>query len=102
MARERLELQRLLERLLGSRAVYFQPPNNIQLVYPCIIYERDNVDVDYADNLRYRDSNRYSVTVIDQNPDSEISLKIAALPFCSYSRSFPADNLNHDVYSLYF
>jgi len=30
----RLELQNLLENILGSRNVYFQPPENLKLNYP--------------------------------------------------------------------
>ena len=70
--------------------------------YPCIIYARDNADVSYADNRPYRQTTRYTVTVIDRNPDSTLHDKVAKLPMASYSRFFTADNLNHDVYTLYF
>ena len=99
----RLELQSLLESLLpaGKRA-YFQPPTNVQMQYPCIVYSRDNRDTDYADNVPYKHKKRYSVTVIDWDPDSDIPDKVAELPMSSFSRHFTADNLNHDVYTLYF
>jgi len=101
MAR-RLELQVILETILGSRNVYFQPPENLKMQYPCIVYARDNLNIDHADNNVYHLKTRYQITVIDVNPDSIIHEKIAALPLSSYSRFFTADNLNHDVYSLYF
>lgn len=72
------------------------------LKYPCIIYVRDTVDVSYADNSRYRDSKRYTVTVIDRNPDSPLPDKVGELPLCSHNRFFTADDLNHDVFTLYF
>ena len=34
----RLELQNKLEELLGSRHVYFQPPESVKMEYPAIKY----------------------------------------------------------------
>lgn len=99
---QRLKLQTLLELTLGSRHVYFQPPPNVQMQYPAIVYERYRQDTDYANNLPYRNAKRYEVTVIDQDPDSKIPDAVAALPTCSFSRHFPADNLNHDIFFIYF
>ncbi|QJD49600.1 hypothetical protein HWD32_gp22 [Gordonia phage Secretariat] len=100
MARPRIELQEKLKELVPN--VYFQPPNGLKMQYPCIVYSRDNMDVSYADNGPYRHATRYEVTVIDQNPDSAIVEKVAMLPKTSYTRFFTADNLNHDVFTLYF
>ncbi len=99
---QRLDLQVVLEGLLESRNVYFQPPPNIQMSYPCIVYQRDNIRTDYADNIPIRLTTRYVITVIDRNPDSNIPAKIAALPLCSFDRFYTADNLNHDVYNIFF
>lgn len=98
----RLELQAQLEALLGSRNVYFQEPPTVQMKYPCIIYKRDTTDTIFADNKPYKHKKRYQVTVIDRDPDSVIHEKVAALPMCSYDRFYTADNLNHDVYNLFF
>ena len=99
---QRLELQSLLVSLLGSNNVYFQPPPTVTMQYPCIIYNRDSLNTEYADNNPYKSKKRYQVTVIDTNPDSDIPDKIAELPMCSYDRFYTADNLNHDVYNLFF
>ena len=99
---QRLELQTLLVTLLGSKNVYFQPPPSVKLKYPCIIYERDSRDTEFANNKPYKHKKRYQITVVDLNPDSDIHEKVAALPLCSYSRFYTADNLNHDVYNLFF
>ena len=96
----RLELQTLLEEIVDH--VYFQPPENIQLVYPCIVYSRDSAHTDFADDVPYSFTQRYQVTVIDRDPDSAIPAMVAALPRASYNRFFAAENLNHDVFSLYF
>lgn len=96
----RLELHQLL--LTFADHVYFQPPTNVQLEYPCIIYQRDFADTKFADNAPYSHEIRYMITIIDTNPDSEIPSKIAALPKSIFNRFYVADNLNHDVYSVYF
>ena len=96
----RLDLQLLLEAITPN--VYFQPPINTRLSYPCIIYKRDYADTKFADNKPYDVVLRYMVTVIDKNPDSQLPGKVAALPMSSFNRFYTVDNLNHDVYSVYF
>lgn len=98
----RLELQELLKTILGSDNVYFQPPPTIQMNYPCIVYRRDDIRTEYAGNNPYSHKTRYTVTVIDRNPDSTIHREIGKLPLSSFDRFYAADNLNHDVYSLFF
>jgi hypothetical protein len=99
---QRLELQDLLEEILGTRNVYFQPPNNVQMKYPCIVYKRDTARTEFAGNAPYRRKKRYLVTVIDQDPDSLIPDAVADLPMCTFDRHFTANNLNHDVFSIFF
>ncbi len=98
----RVKLQEILEELLGSKNVYFQPPANVRMAYPCIVYERSKIEVDHADNLPYRLYNLYQVTAIYKNPDSDLPHKIAALPMCSHERPYTVNNLYHDVFNLYF
>ena len=98
----RLELQTMLENLLGSRNVYYQPPASVRMNYPAIVYSRQNIENDFADNLVYNQSLAYEVVVIDENPDSEIVMSISKLPLCRFDRHYTADNLNHDVFTLYY
>lgn len=96
----RLELQTLLETLAPN--VYFQPPDNLQMQYPCIVYQRYIATTEFADNIVYKHNQRYQVTVIDRDPDSLIPDLVANLPACISNRVFVANNLNHDVYNLYY
>ncbi len=98
----RLELQQLLVSILGSTNVYFQPPPSVQMQYPSIVYKRDSRKTEFADDKPYKDRKRYLVTVIDRNPDSEIPERLAQLSLCVFDRFYTADNLNHDVYRLFF
>ena len=98
----RLELQATLESLLGTDHVYFQPPSNVTMQYPAIVYNRDYRKTNFADNLPYAGRWRYQVTVIDRDPDSLIPEKVVGLPMTTFVRHFTADNLNHDIYDVYF
>lgn len=99
---QRLELHALLVELLGASHVYFQPPANVLMEYPCIVYKRDNARTQFAGNHPYRYTKRYLVTYIDQDPDSSVPDKLAELPMCIFDRHYAAKNLNHDVFSLFF
>jgi hypothetical protein len=99
---KRLLLHNLLINLLNGPDVYFQPPSNVQMKYPCIVYKRDGANSEFADNSPYRNSKRYQIMVIDRDPDSGIPDKVAALPLCAFDRFYTADNLNHDVFNLYY
>lgn len=98
----RLELHDILVGLLGSGNVYFQPPSTVQMEYPCIVYGRDDAETEFADNQPYGVKVRYKVTVIDRNPDSGIPMKVAHLPTSTFVTWFTTDQLNHDVYQLFF
>ena len=81
---------------------YFQPPASKEIQYPCIVYERSEIDAVHADNAPYRLLDRYQVTVIYKNPDSDLPHRIAMLPMCAHDRHFTADNLNHEIFNLYY
>jgi hypothetical protein len=98
----RLNLQTLLETLLGSRNVYYQPPESVKMSYPAIVYSRNSIDNTHANNAVYGQSLSYEITVIDKNPDSEIVTRVSRLPRCRFDRHFTSGNLNHDVFTLYF
>lgn len=100
MARNRLELQAELEQLCPH--VYFQPPRSTLMEYPAIRYERENIFNRHADNLPYHLAHMYQITVIDWDPDSEIVEAVAKLPRCRFERHYTADDLNHDVFTIYY
>lgn len=98
----RLQLQTELEELLGSKNVYYQPPASVRMKYPAIVYSRENIENEHADDSVYMQKHFYQVIVIDEDPDSEIVSKVSKLPACRFDRHYPADNLNHDVFTLYY
>lgn len=100
--RPRVELHGILKQILGSEYVYFQPPESVKMKYPCIVYFVDDIDTKAADNILYVNTKRYSVKVIDKDPDSIIPEALLKLPMCGFDRSYTKDNLNHWVFRLYF
>ena len=98
----RLKLHEVLCEILGSRNVYFNPPESVKLRYPAIVYNRKRIDNTYANNGVYTQSDAYEVTVIDYDVESEIVEKVSKLPMCSFDRNFKSDNLDHNVFTLYY
>jgi hypothetical protein len=100
MARSRLQLHSLLTGL--TEHVYFQPPPNDQMQYPVHLVFTGWTSADHANNELYRHAKQYQVTVVDRDPDSILPDQVEALPLCAFVRAFPADDLNHWVFDLYF
>lgn len=100
---DRLELQKELEQILGSRNVYYQPPTSLRMKYPCIRYSKKGNDTAHADDRVYRRINRYDGIVIDANPDSVIADTIHEhFQMCSLGDGYVAENLNHYPFTLYY
>ena len=98
----RIELNKILSNIRGVRKVYFQPPETIRMEYPCIRYVIDQDHNRRANNLLYSRRVRYTVTVMDKDPDSSIPDALRALPYSELDRFYAADNLNHWVFSIYY
>lgn len=98
----RIDLQNLLEELLGSRNVYYQPPDTVKMEYPAIVYSKSKIESTFANNNAYSLKDQYEITVIDKKPDNEVIKKLLGIQYCTYDRHYKSDNLNHDVLTLYF
>lgn len=97
---DRVELQFELESILGSKCVFYQPPENLKITYPAIVYDLSDILTVFADNKTRMLYNSYSVTLITKNPDNEFVDKILQLPYCRFNRRFVNDNLYHDVFVI--
>lgn len=99
----RHKLHMKLVDILGSDHVYFQPPASIRLEYPCIIYRRGNAATRFSNNMPYNFTKQYDITYITKDPDDPMVDKIAlAFQMIEHDRFYTADNLNHDVFTLYY
>lgn len=101
---KRLTLHKKLIEILGSNNVYFQPPESVKMNYPCIRYAKQRPLVEHADNIKYFKKDRYELTVIDPDPDTDIPERLVEElgPYCSIDRPYVADNLNHCALELYY
>lgn len=98
----RLKLHEEFCTILGTRNAYFQPPASKRLSYPAIVYDIADRKNLHANDAVYKQDVAYEVTVIDEDPDSEIAKKVSMMPKCRWNRAFKSDNLNHEVYTLYY
>lgn len=104
LSRTRRTLHKKLKDLIGDRGkVYFQPPESIKISQRAIIYTLSDIDTKSADNAHYLIRRRYTLLVIDPDPDSSISEEILlAFPNSSFDRRYVADNLYHDSLTVYW
>ena len=98
----RTELQTELETKLGSRNVYFQPPENFKMKYPAIVYKRNPITNRHADNGVFSQAQGYTLTLISPNPLEPCIEKLSRMPTCRHASSYVADNLYHDVFEIYY
>ena len=99
----RLELHEELCAVLGSRNVYFQTPESVKMQYDAIRYSLGGKDLKRANNKVYKSTNQYDGVVITRDPDTTIPDKLLAhFQMCSLGRPYPADNLNHYPFTLYY
>ena len=75
--RTRLDLDKTLREIIGNGNVYFQPPENLKMNYPCIRYSLYDIQALHGDNLPYIKSPEYQLILIDPNPDNEFVGKLA-------------------------
>lgn len=102
MAR-RLQLHEKFCEILGTRNVYFQPPESVKLQYDCIVYNVADRNDLTADDLQYRSMVGYDVTFIYRDPDSDMPDKILnSFSRIRHSQYYSVDNLHHDLFRIYY
>lgn len=105
---KRLELHEILCEIInitepdGDRHTYFDPPMGLKMKYPAIRYKRTRFDKVYANNIAYMTRTPYEIILVDKSPDSEYVSQILALPYCAHNRHYTAENLHHDVFTIYY
>lgn len=98
----RLELHEILVNLLGSNNVYYQPPESVKMSYTAIRYTKEKISKVTANDGTYRKLQLYQLIVISKRPDDPVIEKILELPYSTHNRHYVAENLHHDILSLYF
>lgn len=99
----RLTLHAKFEELLGNNNCYYQPPESIKMKFPCIRYSLTRINTLPANDSKYNKRNQYNVIFIHKDPESEITEKILdTFDTIRMDRRYTADNIYHDVYTLYY
>ena len=100
MDQRRQKLHELLETIIKN--VYFEPPENKLLEYPCIVYHRNKGDTRFANNKPYNFHVRYNMVLMDTDPDSEYLEQLVSLPECEYTNHYTTDGVCHDAFNIYY
>lgn len=102
---EKLQRLKLHQELLDLSGLpcYFQPPENLKMEYPCIVYEKDGIHQSHADNRWYLGKDRYTLKLIHRDPDTDLPDKLLKhFQYISYGQRYKADNLYHDTLTIYY
>jgi|LakMenEpi03Aug12_release.lakeMendotaPanAssembly.Ray.scaffolds.fasta_scaffold909286_1 hypothetical protein len=99
---KRLEFHDALVDILGIEDnVYFQPPENFAVGFPCIVYSYTKPTINRADNQVYRMTETFMVTVIDKEPEGEIwKAIIHRFPQTIFDRTFPSGGSYHTILTI--
>ena len=102
MAQRRVNLHHMLEDILGSKNVYYDPPESFKLKYPCIVYYMEGFADIPADNQTYRRMRRYNMTYITTDSEDPVAERLADIRYCTLTRPFVASDLFHFSYTLFY
>lgn len=102
MARSRLDFHQKLESVLGSKNLYFQPPMNLVMQYPCIRYTYAKDASAQADNKNYIRHREYQVVYISRSASLDMVDKLLELPMSSVARTWTVDGLHHTAIDIYY
>lgn len=98
----RIKMGEKLKTVPGVKRVYFRPPPNVKLEYPCIIYNREEMDTESADDRHYLIYDKWAVTAIGFKSDDDIPRWILSnFPKSRHTQSYNSDNLLHDRFRIY-
>lgn len=98
----REQLHTVLKGILDSSNVYYQPPENVKMEFPAIVYRLNSIRRLTANDNVYNMKRSYEVIVVSKTPDSAAIDEILALPNASYIKRYVSDNLYHDVITLFY
>jgi len=100
---KRVDIQEKFKFLLGSNNVYYQPPANLKMKYPAIVYSLDGLDVKRFDNTRLINKNCFSVTHIYRNESENlVETMLMNFEYISFDNRSIVDGIYNDHYTIYW
>lgn len=97
---KRLKLHQMLKDFTDDGNVYYQPPSNVKLEYPCIIYSLRDLESNRADNADYVDHAIFDISYIHREVDDEALGALFSLPYTIFDRHYVSENLYHDTFIM--
>ena len=100
---KRVDIQEKFKFLLGSNNVYYQPPANLKMKYPAIVYSLDGLDVKRFDNTKLINKNCFSVTHIYRNESENlVETMLKNFEYISFDNRSIVDGIYNDHYTIYW
>ncbi len=83
--------------------VYFQPPSNLTMKYPCIVYSKNGKSRRFGNDRIYNSIQGYQLTVIEIDPYGTTADDLEeSLQYCTINQNFVIDGLHHTTLNLYY
>ena len=95
------DLLHLLRQAVLHDRVYFQPPENLKIGYPAVVFHLSKIEIDHASNAPYKGAKEYSVTLITKDPEPDVIDEILKIPYSSLDTTYISDGMNHFVFTVY-
>lgn len=89
----------------GTNYIYFDPPENIQMHYPCIRYQIAKDSIKRANNKLYFSSVGYELIVINKDQDAGMTLVkkiLGHFMLSTFNRHYISDGLHHFVLTIFY
>lgn len=96
----RIDFHKLLLTLTPN--VYFQEPTNINIKYPAIIYKLSKVDTTNANDRVYTSMRKYEVTLIDDDPDSNLIDRLLSFKYATFDRQIIYQGITNTILNIYY
>lgn len=95
------DLLHFLRKAVDHDRVYFQPPENLKLGYPAIVFHLTKIKVDHADDVPYKGAREYMITLISKDPEPDALEEILKIPYTTLDSTYISDGMNHFVFTSY-
>lgn len=95
------DLLHLLQQAVKHNRVYFQPPENLKIEYPSVVFHLSKIEIDRASDVPYKGAKEYSVTLITKDPEPDVIDEILKIPYSSLDTTYISDGMNHFVFTVY-
>nr|DAY44676.1 MAG TPA: tail completion protein [Caudoviricetes sp.] len=95
------DLLHLLQQAVKHNRVYFQPPENLKIGYPAVVFHLSKIESYHASNAPYKGAKEYMVTLITKDPEPDAIDEILKIPYSSLDNTYISDGMNHFVFTIY-